>query len=126
VSSVAEVIVLELGGERFALPTSAVCEILPLGNLTPVPTAPPSVCGVVQVRGQVIPVLDLGPPTPPERPARSARVGAPLVIVEPGSDGARYALIVERVHEVENAERSTVKLLPVADAIAELKRQVNR
>jgi len=134
----AEVLVVELAGERRALPDTVVREILPLGHLTPVPTAPPSVCGVIQVRGQVIPVLDLGgtlkgptaPPSSggapaPDRPPRVARVGAPLVIVDAGADGTA-ALLVDRVGEVEPAATSAARAIDLAVELAPLRRAVAR
>jgi purine-binding chemotaxis protein CheW len=47
------------GGEHYALPVSAVLEIAELGHVTPVPGAPSGVLGVRNLRGQVIPVIDL-------------------------------------------------------------------
>jgi purine-binding chemotaxis protein CheW len=47
------------GGEHYALPVEAVLEIAELGQVTPVPGAPSGVLGVRNLRGQVIPVIDL-------------------------------------------------------------------
>lgn len=113
-----EVLVVELGGERRSLPYTSVREILPLGHLTPVPTAPPSVCGVVQVRGQVLAVIDLA------RPPRVARVGAPLVVVELGADGAA-ALLVDRVGDVEDAAASTARPIDLAAELAALRKEIS-
>ena len=48
-----------LGDESFALPVAQVLEVAELGALAPVPGAPPSVLGVRNLRGQVLPVIDL-------------------------------------------------------------------
>jgi purine-binding chemotaxis protein CheW len=48
-----------LGDESFALPVAHVLEVADLGTLAPVPGAPPSVLGVRNLRGQVVPVIDL-------------------------------------------------------------------
>ena len=58
--SILDVVFFYLRGLRCALPTSVVRELLPLSGLTPVPLAPPVVRGIAPVRGQVLPVLDLG------------------------------------------------------------------
>ncbi|HEX7597776.1 MAG TPA: chemotaxis protein CheW, partial [Polyangia bacterium] len=58
--SILDVVFFYLRGLRCALPTSVVRELLPLAGLTPVPLAPPVVRGIAPVRGQVLPVLDLG------------------------------------------------------------------
>jgi purine-binding chemotaxis protein CheW len=47
------------GGEHYALPVEAVLEITEIGQVTPVPGAPSGVLGVRNLRGQVIPVIDL-------------------------------------------------------------------
>jgi purine-binding chemotaxis protein CheW len=44
---------------RFAAETSQVREVCRLQDLTPVPCTPPFVCGIVNVRGQILTVLDL-------------------------------------------------------------------
>ncbi|MBA1275333.1 chemotaxis protein CheW [Stutzerimonas azotifigens] len=48
-----------LGGELFAVGTLSVREIIEYGQLTPVPMMPPSILGVINLRGSVVPVIDL-------------------------------------------------------------------
>jgi purine-binding chemotaxis protein CheW len=48
-----------LGDELFAIPVVRVREVLDLTTVTRVPTAPPYMRGVVNVRGAAIPVVDL-------------------------------------------------------------------
>lgn len=48
-----------LGDELFAIPVVRVREVLDLTAVTRVPTAPPYMRGVVNVRGSAIPVVDL-------------------------------------------------------------------
>ncbi|HWH96719.1 MAG TPA: chemotaxis protein CheW [Baekduia sp.] len=47
------------GGEHYALPVEDVLEVAEIGHVTPVPGAGPAVLGVRNLRGQVIPVIDL-------------------------------------------------------------------
>lgn len=54
-----EVLEFRLGRERYALETQYVREVYPLKNLTPLPCTPPFVLGVVNLRGRILPVLDL-------------------------------------------------------------------
>jgi purine-binding chemotaxis protein CheW len=58
-TEVLELLVFSLGGERYAIEMAYVLEAIPLRGLTPVPCAPPFVLGVVNHRGQILPVLDL-------------------------------------------------------------------
>lgn len=56
-----EALVFALGGEHYAFPTHQVREVRPLDRLTPLPSAPPFVAGLMNVRGRVVPVVDLRP-----------------------------------------------------------------
>ncbi len=48
-----------LGQEMFAMGILAVREILEYAGVTPVPQMPPAICGVINLRGTAVPVLDL-------------------------------------------------------------------
>ena len=54
-----EVLVFELGSQRYGLPTADVLELVRAVAITPLPNAPAVVEGVVNVRGRVLPVLDV-------------------------------------------------------------------
>lgn len=56
-----EVLVFALGDERYAFPSAQVREVRPLGVITPVPGTPAFIAGVTNVRGRVVPILDLRP-----------------------------------------------------------------
>jgi len=69
-----ELLEFRLAQERYAVETRYVREVYPLKDLTPLPCTPPFVLGVVNVRGHILPVLDLkkffGPAGDwPDRPA---------------------------------------------------------
>jgi len=55
-----EVVEFELADERYAIELSVVREVYPLDNLTPVPNTPPFVLGIINFRGQIVSILDLG------------------------------------------------------------------
>ena len=48
-----------LGGEMFAVAILNVKEIIEYGNLTEIPMMPPFIRGVINLRGAVVPVIDL-------------------------------------------------------------------
>ena len=54
-----DVLEFRLAQERYALETRYVREVYPLKDLTPMPCTPPFVLGIVNVRGRILPVLDL-------------------------------------------------------------------
>lgn len=54
-----DVLEFRLAQERYALEIRYVREVCPLKDLTPLPCTPPFVLGIVNVRGRIVPVLDL-------------------------------------------------------------------
>ena len=54
-----EVLEFRLAQERYAVETRHVREVSPLKHLTPLPGTPPFMRGIVNVRGRIVPVLDL-------------------------------------------------------------------
>lgn len=90
----------KLGDEMFAVSVSQVREVLELAPITKVPTAPDYMRGVVNVRGNAIPVVDLRlkfglPPAPDTLHTR-------IVVLELKLDGEPCVLggIADSVHEV--------------------------
>jgi purine-binding chemotaxis protein CheW len=59
VSRTREVLVFEVEGQRYGLPTTDVRELVRAVSITPLPNAPAVIEGVVNVRGRVVPVLDM-------------------------------------------------------------------
>jgi purine-binding chemotaxis protein CheW len=54
-----ELIEFTLAGERYAFESPWVREVTPLENLTPLPCTPPFVLGIVNLRGEILSVVDL-------------------------------------------------------------------
>lgn len=54
-----EVVSFLLAYETYAIETAYVREVYPLKDLTPLPCTPPFVAGIVNVRGQVMSVIDM-------------------------------------------------------------------
>ncbi len=89
-----------LGGEIFAIGILAIKEIIEYGNLTEVPMMPDYIRGVINLRGSVVPVVDL-----------SARFGRPgteltrrtcIVIIEVATEEEKQVVgvVVDAVNEV--------------------------
>jgi purine-binding chemotaxis protein CheW len=47
-----------LGDEKFAIPVDNVQEVVELGQVTKVPNAPHYMLGIINLRGQILPLLD--------------------------------------------------------------------
>ncbi len=98
----------DLAGETFALPVEPVREVLRIHNITRVPHAPHPIRGVTNLRGRVIPVIDL-----------RRRVGlqegeidrlARIIIV--ASRGRLIGLLVDQVHHVMHLDLNLVQPPP--------------
>jgi purine-binding chemotaxis protein CheW len=89
-----------LGTEHFAVGTLSVKEIIEYGQLTSVPMMPPSIRGVINLRGAVVPVIDLGA----RFGGRQTEVGRRtcIVILEVEHDEERQVIgvVVDAVNEV--------------------------
>ncbi len=107
-------VVFELGGEGYALEVARVREVLDLGNLTRVPGGSPSLCGLYNLRGHVVPVWNLRIPF--QFPANEALpdVLPCVLMVEPqATDPTRVAgLLVDRVSDVLDVPPETIQPAP--------------
>jgi purine-binding chemotaxis protein CheW len=54
-----ELLEFRLAAERYAVESRHVQEVHPLRELTPLPCTPPFILGIVNVRGRILPVIDL-------------------------------------------------------------------
>jgi purine-binding chemotaxis protein CheW len=53
------IIEFTLGGERYGIESAFVREVYPLKDFTPLPGVPSFIRGIVNVRGQILPVVDM-------------------------------------------------------------------
>ena len=53
-------LLFDIGGKIFACDMSAIREIIPFQRVTRLPGAPATVCGLINLRGTIVTVLDLG------------------------------------------------------------------
>lgn len=105
-----ELLVFSLAGERYAVDTAHVLDVVPLREVTPLPCTPAFVLGVVNHRGRILPVLDFrrlfglaGEGVP---------AGARLVAAEAG--GMRFAIFADNVAGMTRVERRDMTAPPVA------------
>ena len=90
-----------LGSESYGVPVLAVREIIRLCPITPVATMPPHVRGVINLRGKVIPLVDLRLRFGLPAAAEHDRTCIIVAQVAAASGGTRpYGVIVDAVEEV--------------------------
>lgn len=102
-----------LGGERFALESLLVSEVLDLPVTTRVPLGPPYLHGIVNLRGNAATVVDLGRLLGLERTEEDSREAC-LIILERLYDGERalVAALADAVQEVVEIPREDLSEPP--------------
>jgi purine-binding chemotaxis protein CheW len=103
-----QLVTFQVGGEEFGLDVFAVHEILRWQAVTPVPRAPAFVEGVLDVRGAVVPVVDLRRRF--EVPDVAYTDETRIVLVD--FSGERLGLVVDSVTEVLRAPETSVSAPP--------------
>ena len=99
-------ITFRIGPETFVLDIMAVRQIIPYSGSTTVPTAPEFIEGVIVLRNEVVPVIDLRTRLYPTLPERSE---APLVFIMMSDEGV-IGLKVDEVRRIVTVSRD--ELLP--------------
>lgn len=105
ISAEQQLVVFRLGEDYFAMLISNVNEIIRMQKITAVPKAPPFVEGVTNLRGRVIPVIDLR-----KRfgivPQADVQVGR-IIVVE--QDDRLLGMMVDGVDEVLTVPASSIE-----------------
>jgi len=101
-----------LGGEVFAIGILAIKEIIEYAGLTTVPLMPECVRGVINLRGAVVPVMDLAARF--GRPATQIGKRTAIVIVEIDADGEQQVVgvMVDAVNAVIDIPASEIEKAP--------------
>jgi len=97
VAELRNVIIFTIGGDRYAIELRWIREVVTLGFVTNVPTAPPALGGVCNLHGAILPVLDVGVLLD-NVAGLQARQGDGALVVE--VDGQMCALRVDQVDHV--------------------------
>ncbi|MGD1915628.1 MAG: chemotaxis protein CheW [Phycisphaerales bacterium] len=112
-----QLVTFEIAEEEFAVDILAVQEINRMMDLTRVPQAPPEIEGVINLRGKIIPVMDLRQRFGLETRERDDQTR--IIVVE--VDGRVIGFIVDRVRQVLPISRSIVE--PAPDMVATIDSQ---
>ena len=108
----AQYLTFMLGGEAFGIGIMAVKEIIEFAGITEVPMMPDSIRGVINLRGAVVPVMDLAARF--GRPQSVAGKRTCIVIVELEHDGERQltGVVVDAVSAVLDIAASDIEPAP--------------
>lgn len=99
-----QIVVFEVERQRFALPLSAVERVERAVAITPLPDAPPTIAGVIDVRGDLIPVIALRKQW--GLPARPLALSDQLLIAS--GTRRRYALLIDSVIDVQHCDAAAI------------------
>ena len=104
-----QIIGFKLGREEFGVDIFSVKEIIRLSIMTRVPNAPTFIVGVVNMRGKVIPIIDLsirfGLPS-----SKFSNIEKKIIVVE--HKNKTVGLLVDAVNEVINIDKSQTETPP--------------
>jgi chemotaxis signal transduction protein len=106
---------LSVGEHRFAVAISRIREIIPAREYTPLPGSGAHVCGLINLRGRIVTVIDLGARL--HLPPASANPDHSIVIVE--HRGKLAGLAVEDVTRIVDVDPAA--LADAADALRALR-----
>jgi purine-binding chemotaxis protein CheW len=101
-----------LGGETFAMDIRSIREVIQFGGITEVPLMPPFIRGVINLRGAVVPVIDLCVRfrRPPSQAAH--RTCIVILELEQGGETAELGVMVDNVSEVLSIGASEIEPAP--------------
>lgn len=108
----AQLVAFGVGTGEYALDIMRIKEIINPVTVTPIPKAPAFIEGVIELRGAILPVVDVRkrfdlPPSPPVRAMKYLIVG-----IDVGETRMIVGLVVDRVSEPLRVPRSEIKGAP--------------
>ena len=89
--------IMTFGKESLAVALSQVREVFKIDSITPVPGMPPALVGVANIRGSIVPVVDLHPSL------GLPNVTVPRYAVVVGHEARGVGILVNDVPEIETA-----------------------
>jgi purine-binding chemotaxis protein CheW len=108
------VVTFRVGRQHYALPLASVLQVVRLPALTIVPGAPPTLCGLLNLRGSFVPVLDaralLGEPG-------SIGLESQVIVIGANNGAPRVSLLVDEVDTVRGFAPGSFAALNSTNAI---------
>ena len=101
-----------LNGEVFAIGILSIKEIIEYGNLTEVPRMPDFIRGVINLRGAVVPVIDLGSRFGKQPSSVSRRTCIVIIEIEHENEPQVVGVMVDAVNEVLDIAPAEIEPAP--------------
>lgn len=106
--NIAQLVVFRVGPEIFAVPIEEIREIIQIGQITPIPDSPDFVKGIINVRGDIIPTIDLKVSF--DLPFKEGLQSKHIMITR--KEPNIFGLIVDEVSEVLRLPQTEIKPPP--------------
>ena len=99
-----------VAAEMYGVDIACTKEIIEYGKLTAVPLMPDFVSGVLNLRGRVVPIIDLAVRF--DKPPTAITKRSCIVIIEVGDDAQDVGILVDGVSEVLEIANGTIEVAP--------------
>lgn len=105
-----------LGAEAYAVDISSIKEIIEYGGLRPIPMVPPFIRGVINLRGSVVPIIDLSVRFGRRRSVVTRRTS--IVVAEIASSGGTQDIgfVVDSVNTILQIPNDQIEAAPAFGA----------
>ena len=104
-----EYVTAMIGGQLFGLPIRRVQDVFIPDRLTRVPLAPPEIAGVLNLRGRIVTLIDLGLRLGLARESN----GAPAMAIGVEYRGESFGLLIDSVGEVLKLDGAALEPNPI-------------
>lgn len=105
-ASLQRIVLLGVGGHWFGVAIGAIREIIPPRPYTPLPGSEPYVCGLINLRGRIVTVVDLGA----RLGLRAASAGPDHSVVVLEHGGRLVGMAVEEVSRIVRADLENLEM----------------
>lgn len=110
--SIKQFLTFNVSGERYAIDIVHIKEIIEQGHITKVPMSPDFIAGVVNLRGSVVPVIDLAKRFEKKPEEQSKKSSIVILEVKYEGDSLEIGITVDLVNEVLDVRHSDIELAP--------------
>ncbi len=105
-----QLIGFKVGKENYALNILSIVQIIKHREVTPIPRAPEFIEGILELRGEMIPIIDLRKrfSTHKEDPEQDSRI----IVADPESSQSSLGLVVDEVKQVLKVDEEDLRPAP--------------
>ncbi len=105
-----------LGDESFGVDIQRVQEIRGWSPVTPIPEAPDHILGVLNLRGAIVPIIDLRARIGMSATSNSATTVIIVLSVQMKEEMRLFGIVVDRVSDVVNIDSAALRAVPTLDS----------